>query len=422
MKHYMINKTSIILIGLFLITTLLMMMPSYQLLVKPRGQAFDLFWIWAGGQAILTGENPYGPETTQTIQLGVFKKIIPPHEYQHGFPHPAHIAFVLLPFVAVPFSWSVLVWLALQIPLFMVILILGFELLQWKVRPVELFFLPLLTTLGFRYPINVYVLAQIHFFILLFFVLSTWLYRHGHPRWAAVVLACATIRPDLALPALVLALILIRKSPRQKEFMVTLLITGVVFLFLPAFFIGFWPITWINAIRSYGSNPFATWPPELLPSLWLRFALITGLVIWAGRYILQAWKNPIRYTQSLMISAVVLISLIIFPQTGSYSLTFALISALILMRHAQPRLKMIIALSLLMPWIYFALGETFHTLIYLLIPGQFIIFQEMVAHNRQKLTTKSLSSPPRKPRNPQQSNSTNASRLFHEQQPQWPAA
>jgi hypothetical protein len=379
------HKTLWVVIILFALTVILMIVPSYQLLVKPRGQAFDLFWIWAGGQAILTGQNPYGPETTQIIQLGVFKKIIPPHQYQHGFPHPAHIAFVLLPFVAIPFTWSVLGWLALQIPLAMIILMLGFDLLQWKVGPWELFMLTLLTTLGFRYPINVYVLAQIHFFILFFFVLSIWLFQHGHPRGSAIVLACATIRPDLALPALALAFILTHKSPRQKEFILTLLVSGVVFLLLPAFFIGFWPVTWINAIRSYGSNPFATWPPELLPLLWLSIALIIGLAIWAGRYILRAWKNPTPYTQSLMISAVVLVSLVIFPQTGSYSLTFALISALILLRYAQPRLKMIIALSLLMPWLYFALGELFHTLIYLLIPGQFIFFQELVARNPRQL-------------------------------------
>src|SRR5919108_4428812 len=92
-------KTPFLLAGLLIFSVVLMMLPSYHLLVKPRGQSFDLFWIWAGGRAVLAGQNPYGPETTQIIQLGVFKKIIPPNDYQHGFPHPAHITFVLLPFI-----------------------------------------------------------------------------------------------------------------------------------------------------------------------------------------------------------------------------------------------------------------------------------------------------------------------------------
>lgn len=373
------NRTTfLILVGLFIIAVLLMIAPSYHLLVKPRGQSFDLFWIWAGGQSILSGENPYGPETTRAIQLGVFKKVIPPHQYQHGFPHPAHIALVLLPFVITPFFWSVLIWLSLQIPLFLVTLLLGFKLLDWPVRPMILALLTLLALLGFRYPVNVYVLAQIHFFILFCFVLSIWLFEHGYPRWSAIALACTTIRPDLALPALVVAFLLTQKSPKQKEFILTLLVVGVIFLVLPAFFIGLWPVTWIKAILSYGSNPFATWPPELLPSLWLRVVLIIGLIIWAARYIIQAWQHQTAYYQSLMISAVVMVSLIIFPQTGSYSLTFILIPAFILIRYARPWLKIIITLSLLMPWVYFLLDKPFDVLIYIFIPAQFILFQEMV--------------------------------------------
>jgi hypothetical protein len=313
------------------------------------------------------------------IQLGVFKKIIPPHEYQHGFPHPAHIAFVLLPFIITPFFWSILSWTSLQIPLFLVILLLGFKLLNWNVRPSQLFILTLLTTLGFRYPINIYVLGQLHFFILFCFLLSIWLFQQGHPRWAAVVLACTTIRPDLSLLALILAFILVRNSPKRNGFIVTLLVTGLAFALLPAIFIGFWPLTWINAMRSYGSNPFATWPPEVLPSIWSSVVLLIGLTIWTGRYLILSWRNPTPFHQSLMISAVILFGLIVFPQTGNYTLTFSLIPALIFLHYAQPRwLRVVITASLLMPWVYFMLGGYFDSLIFLLIPGQFIIFQELV--------------------------------------------
>lgn len=380
-------KTVLILTGLFVIAVALMMVPSYQSLVEPRGQAFDLFWIWAGGRAILAGENPYGPETTRIIQLGVFNKIIPPHQYQHGFPHPAHIAFVLLPFIVTPFSWSILSWISLQIPLFMVILLLGFQVLKWSVRPALLFLLTFLTIMGFRYPINVYVLGQLIFFVLLCFLLSIWLFQRGHPRWAAVALALATIRPDLSLLAIILAFIMVRKSPYRNDFIITLLVTGVIFTLVPALFIGFWPLTWINALQSYGENPFATWPPELLPSVFVIIIVLIALFIWTGRYIVLGWHNPTPFYQSLMVSAVVLFGLIIFPQTGSYTLTFALIPALIYLRYASgsPWLQIIISASLLTPWLYFMLGKPFDRLIFLLIPLQFILFQEIVRFiNRER--------------------------------------
>jgi hypothetical protein len=389
------RKTILILIGLFTFAVAVMAIPAYKLLVEPRGQAFDLFWIWAGGQAVLSGDNPYGPETTRTIQLGVFNKIIPPHQYQHGFPHPAHIAFVLLPFVIAPFSWSVLIWISLQIPLFMVTLLLGFNILNWTIRPWLLFVLTFLTILGFRYPMNVYVLGQLIFFVLFCLLLSIWLYQRQHPRLAAIALALATIRPDLALLAIILAFILTRHSPHRNEFLATLLITGIILALLPALFIGFWPITWITAILSYGSNPFATWPPDLLPSTLAIVVLLIGLVIWTGRYVGLGWRNPMPYHISLMVSAVVLGGLIIFPQTGSYSLTFALIPAVILLHYApQIWLKVAIALSLLMPWLYFVLDEPYNRLIFLLIPCQFVVLQEIVRFSHKHLqATPEASSP-----------------------------
>jgi general stress protein CsbA len=373
------RATPFLLVGLFIFSVALMMLPSYRLLVKPRGQSFDLFWVWVGGRFVLTGNNPYGPEATRAIQLGVFKKVIPPEEYQHGFPHPAYIAFVLLPFVILPFSWSVLLWISLQIPLFMIILLLGFDLLDWPIRPPLLFLLGLLTTLGFRYPIDVYVLGQLTFFVIFCLLLSAWLFQRQNPRWAAVAMVCATIRPDLSLPAIVLALIFTWNSPRRNQFVVTLLGAGLVLAVLPVPFIGFWPLTWINAIRSYGSNPFATWPPELLRSLWLMAVLLTGMTVWTGRHLILSWQKPTLLHQRLMVSAMVLFSLIVLPQTGSYILTLALIPALILLRYARPLwLRVIIASSLLMPWLYLMLGKHFETLIFLLIPFQFVLFQEIV--------------------------------------------
>lgn len=345
------NKGAIFIsVGLISLVVALMMLPSYELLVKPRGQAFDWFWIWAGGRAALAGQNPYGPETTQVIQLGVFRKIIPSEDYQHGFPHPAHITFVLLPFILLPFFWSVLLWISLQIPLFMLTLWLGFQLLNWSIRPVLLFLLAILTTLGFRYPINVYVLGQLTIFMIFCALLSAWLFQRHHPRWAAVALACTTIRPDLAILAILLALILTRNSPRRNEFIISLLSVGLILAFLPTIFIGFWPIKWLNAIRAYGANPFATWPPALLPIPWLMAILLIGVTVWLGRYPSLTWQKPNYFHNSLMVSATILVGLIVLPQTGSYTLTLALIPAQILLFYARSLwLRLIIIISLLMP-------------------------------------------------------------------------
>jgi len=127
-------------------------------------------------------------------------------------------------------------------------------------------------------------------------------------------------------------------------------------------------------------------PPELLPSFLAVIILLAALLIWTGRYIILGWQNPTPFYQSLMVSAVALFGLIIFPQTGSYTLTFALVPALIFLRYASGSVwfQIIIAASLLMPWLYFMLGQPFDRLIFLLIPLQFIIFQEIVRYINRK--------------------------------------
>jgi hypothetical protein len=390
-KEQMMTKTRcrwanhLILVGLFILVVALMMLPSYQLLVKPRGRSFDFFAFWMGGRAVLAGENPYGSEVTRLIQLGVYRQAIPPQEYQHGFPLPAHAALVLLPLFLLPYSWSVLLWLSLQIPLFLVTLLLGLNVLNWSIRPAWLFLLAILTTLGFRYPVIAYVLGQVTIFVLFCLVLSVWLYQRNQPRWAAVTFACATIRPDLALAAILAAPILTRKSARRNEFFVAFLAAGIVFLFVPILLTGdFWPFIWLKQVQAYGGgNPNNSWPLALLPSLWLTLLLVIVLTIWLGCYTTTVWRQATPFNQSLFVSAMILVGLIILPQTGAYTLILALIPAVILIRYAASDwLRLILAGALLTPWLYFALGMD--RTVFLLIPLQFVLLQEIVRYRHQR--------------------------------------
>jgi hypothetical protein len=194
-----------------------------------------------------------------------------------------------------------------------------------------------------------------------------------------VALACATIRPDLSLLAILLSGLFLWRSPFRYQFFITLLLAGLVLALLPVFFIGFWPLAWLEELQGYVNNPFATWPPQLLPWAWLRLALQVGVVGWIGYYLWRAWREPTPFSRSLLVSAALLGSLLLLLQTGSYNLTLALVPALILIRYARPTwLKALITASLLAPWFYFWLGPAFDRLIFLLIPGQFILFQFLV--------------------------------------------
>ena len=284
-----------------------------------------------------------------------------------------------------PFSWSILLWIAFQIPLLLVTLMIGLDILDWQISPAMLFPLAILITVGFRYPLIAYVVGQVTIFVIFCLVLAAWLFKRQRPRWAAVVLACATIRPDLSLAAMVSALFLARKSPDRNAFVATLIGAGLVLVLLPVIFIGdFWPVTWLTTVRAYGtSNPHNTWPPELLASRWLRGALFIGLAFWLLSYVKKAWKNPTPFNRSLLVSAATLVSLIALPQTGSYTLALALIPAIILLRYNRLSWQQILIVAgLLSPWLYFWLNMNRAT--FLFIPMQFILLQELVGRTSQR--------------------------------------
>lgn len=382
---YQAKQTPLILAGLFIIITLLMMIPSYQLLAQPRGRSFDFYASWVGGRAMLSGQNPYGPEQTRQIQLGIYRQIIPPNQYQHGFALPAHTGLVLLPLMLLPFDWAILVWLGLQIPMFFAALLLGLHILDWPLSPRGLFGLALLTTLGYRYPLVAYSVGQMTIFVMLTLTLSAWLFGRGHPALAALALAGSTIRPDMALPALLLSVILTWRSPHRNRFWLALAAVSGGLLLIPILFTGdIWPLTWLQQVTAYGNrNPFNTWPPGLLPG-WAALLLAIGLLLWLIFYLHRAWQTPSALRLSLLTSAGVLSGLLLLPQTGAYTLSLALIPSLILLRYAFGWLKVLIVVSLLTPWLYFWLD--FERAIFLLIPLQFILIQILVSYFRNRYT------------------------------------
>ena len=79
----------------------------------------------------------------------------------------------------------------------------------------------------------------------------------------------------------------------------------------------------------------------------------------------------------------ILTGLIILPQTGTYTLTLALIPAVILIRYAASDwLRLILAGALLTLWFYFALGMD--RIVFLSMSFQFILLQEIARYRHQR--------------------------------------
>jgi hypothetical protein len=371
----MIVIATVLLLG----TVLLLAVGAHTVLVKPRGGAFDFYWLWQGGRAILAGENPYGPDTTRAIQQGVYGGPLPATQYQHVFPYPAFAAFILIPFLLIPFPLAVSIWVALQIPMLALAMKLGMDVLGLRPSPVQGAGILFLAILGFRYPTIVLVLGQVTLFVIVCMVLSARLFKAGHPALAGVSLAFAMLRPDVALIGLLAFALVSRTFSSLLKISIGFLATILGLVLLPIAFVGFWPTQWLSALSTYSSNPNATWPLSLLGSPLLILGSLILLLAWMIRYVIRALRSRSANDMSLAISALVLVSLLISKQTGSYNLTYALIPAVILIKLVPRKgLRLLVAFTLLLPWAYLALNLSSARLDLLLVPVQFVLIQEIV--------------------------------------------
>lgn len=370
-----------VVVALLLVTVSALAIGFYYLLVEPRGGAFDFYWLWQGGRAILAGENPYGTSTTEAIQRGVFGTTLSTTQYQHVYPYPAYAAFVLFPFILVPFPLAVSVWLALQIPMFFLAMMLGMDVLGQRLSPVRAVALAVLAILGFRYPTIALVLGQVTILVLICMISSAWLYKTGHPILAGVSLAVAGIRPDVALIGLFAFVLFSRRLSALTDLIKGFLATTVILVAMPIGLIGFWPVEWLSALSTYATNPNAVWPIASLGSPFLILFVVIILLAWLARYVIAALKAPSPRNTSLAISALILVSLLIVKQTGSYGLTYSLVPAAILITlDPRKKFRVLIASTLLLPWVYFVLHRSSGAIDLLLVPAQFVLLQEIACN------------------------------------------
>src|ERR1700690_416651 len=77
---------------------------------RPRGNLSDLYPRWVGGgELLLDGRDPYGPETAREIQAGYYGRPLDPSrpndpKDQEGFAYPPYVVFYLAPPVRFPFA------------------------------------------------------------------------------------------------------------------------------------------------------------------------------------------------------------------------------------------------------------------------------------------------------------------------------
>ncbi|MGO9127250.1 MAG: glycosyltransferase family 87 protein [Terriglobales bacterium] len=171
----------------------------------PRGNLSDLYPRWLGARELLLhGRDPYSAEVTREIQGGYYGRPLDParpHDPrdEQGFAYPAYVVFLLAPTVTLPFAMVQAGFRWLLAGLTGASVLFWLRTLRWKVSA-ETAAILIVLTLGSFPVLQGIKLQQLSLLVAGLIALSAMLLVEGYLLSAGVLLALATIKPQLALP------------------------------------------------------------------------------------------------------------------------------------------------------------------------------------------------------------------------------
>lgn len=171
---------------------------------SPRGNLSDLFPRWLGArELLLRGRDPYDADVTREIQIGYYGRPIDParpHDPkdQQAFAYPLYVVFVLAPTVALPFPIVQQAFFWLLFGLTAASVLRWLRALEWNVS-ITTKALWVVLVLGSFPAIQGFKLQQLTLLVAALLAMSMNAIVGRNFVWAGILLAFATIKPQLVL-------------------------------------------------------------------------------------------------------------------------------------------------------------------------------------------------------------------------------
>lgn len=172
---------------------------------RPRGNLSDLYPRWLGARELLLHHrDPYSAEMTREIQNGYYGRELDPSrpndpKDQQAFAYPVYVAFLLAPTIHLPFAivqpvffWLLICLTAATVPLWL-------RAVGWRPSR-SVFVILMVLTLGSFAVAQGIKLQQLSLLVGFLMAWSVALLTSGYLAIAGVLLAIASIKPQLVLP------------------------------------------------------------------------------------------------------------------------------------------------------------------------------------------------------------------------------
>jgi hypothetical protein len=334
----------------------------------PRGNLSDLYPRWLGARELLLNHrDPYSAEVTREIQAGYYGRPLDPElphdpKDEQGFAYPAYVVFLLAPTVALPFAMVQTGFFWLLIALTFASVLLWLRSLRWKVSTESVAIMVVLT-LGSFPVLQGLKLQQLSLLVAGLIAVSTMLLAEGHLFSAGVLLALATIKPQLALPVSAWFLLWAFSDWTRRRFWwgfagTMAALAGGAELLLPGWIGRFREA--VVAYRRYNQGADSVLDILITPS-WGRWLAVVIVVAMAG---FLAWRRRGAVAGSWAHNQVTVLILtatvVVMPKAAPYNQVLLLPGILLILRQgrelwskslARLAVVAICGLTLLWPWL-----------------------------------------------------------------------
>jgi hypothetical protein len=209
---------------------------------RPRGNLSDLYPRWLGARELLLHKrNPYSPEITQEIQTGYYGRPLDPSRPndprdEQRFAYPVYVVFLLAPTIALPFDVVRAGFQWLLVGIAVVSVLLWFRVLCWKLSFTSTV-VGIVLVLGSLPVVQAVRLQQLSLLVAGMLAGSAACLTYGYLFCAGVLLALATIKPQLSWPIVIWLLLwagtdwhLRRRLVLGFGFAMTLFLVGAEFV------------------------------------------------------------------------------------------------------------------------------------------------------------------------------------------------
>ncbi len=260
----------------------------------PRGNLSDLYPRWLGAQELLLhGRDPYSAEVTREIQVGYYGRPLDSSRPadpidQQAFAYPVYVVFYLAPTVRLGFGIVQRAFLWILVGITAASVLLWLRLLDWRVAlSVQVAIMAL--TLGSLPVLQGLKLQQLTLLVAAMCAAGIALVAAGRPIAGGILLALATIKPQLLLPLLLwLAVWSLGDLRRRYRWAASFLIVLTVLCAASEWLLPHWIGRFWNALGEYWRYAQAVPMLEaILPRPWGRLLE----VLFAGTTALACWKR-----------------------------------------------------------------------------------------------------------------------------------